>query len=633
MTIYYIDPHTKTNGTGTWASPWSLASGTRTGLASGDEIRIKGVAISSLLTATSYTATVTDNYRLSITAGGGLGADWAPGAIGYLPAFDTFFRVYSVNVNSVQVYISALLPIFNTSTASVTLRQVDTAAYPAGFGSTATVPSNSVVNDLTVSDCWISETVRVTDGTVKTLMYGSTTVQAMLYLGTGTTVLANNHIYNLDNTHLITGRTASNGAAILVLRAKNSTVTINQLYGWASSTYATLSFSASTTQLSKNNTVNIRCLACNEFLLNQTQASLGSDNTVNIEYQLLNRGSDCCTGVNPQTDLGRYIFSNNYTHNVKNIICVATSYSTLFAVFSAPKLTVNYGPGYFDSWTPISLSSLYSGCGDCTFSIDSSFAVYSNRRTATITSCISPTRQEYNPVWFNTLKLTLPTNVPSGWTFTYPNITLSNTQLFASGAIDGVNISVPYTIGLNIPSPTSMAILYANTSGQNILLTYRDGSNPVEYLTSHLPYNSGVQIEGTAATTKNSPFCTIDNSVYNIAAPSLKSYLTTRIANYWIPEFKAKKAIKVPIVAGTSYTITGYIKTDDSTFVNGDSSVEVIYNGTVLDNQDMTTACIGAWEQFSLTFTATETGEANLVWNQFFRNGAKSMWLSDLSIT
>jgi hypothetical protein len=42
MATYYLNPYTATNGTGTFASPWSASSTTRTGLASGDEIRILG---------------------------------------------------------------------------------------------------------------------------------------------------------------------------------------------------------------------------------------------------------------------------------------------------------------------------------------------------------------------------------------------------------------------------------------------------------------------------------------------------------------------------------------------------------------------------------------------------------------
>jgi hypothetical protein len=160
MAIYYINPHTTTNGTGTFASPWSLSSTTRTGLAAGDEIRIFGVALTSLLTATSYTATWSAPHSLTITAGGGLGADWAIGDVCYIPDFDTFFVLSAKSGNIIGGSSGNSLPIFNTSVASVTIRRVNTTTYPAGSTGTQTVLSD-VLNNITISDCWTAATTRV----------------------------------------------------------------------------------------------------------------------------------------------------------------------------------------------------------------------------------------------------------------------------------------------------------------------------------------------------------------------------------------------------------------------------------------------------------------------------------------
>ena len=61
MAIYWLDPHiSTTGGTGTFASPYSIASATRAAFSPGDELRVKSVLLTNLLTATVYTATATD---------------------------------------------------------------------------------------------------------------------------------------------------------------------------------------------------------------------------------------------------------------------------------------------------------------------------------------------------------------------------------------------------------------------------------------------------------------------------------------------------------------------------------------------------------------------------------------------
>jgi hypothetical protein len=91
---------------------WSLSSTTRTGLASGDEIRILGVALTSLLTATSYTATVASRATLTITAGGGLGADWALYDVCYIQELDVFLE--HVTAYMVAFYMQKMVCTFGT---------------------------------------------------------------------------------------------------------------------------------------------------------------------------------------------------------------------------------------------------------------------------------------------------------------------------------------------------------------------------------------------------------------------------------------------------------------------------------------------------------------------------------------
>jgi hypothetical protein len=92
------------------------------------------------------------------------------------------------------------------------------------------------------------------------------------------------------------------------------------------------------------------------------------------------------------------------------------------------------------------------------------------------------------------------------------------------------------------------------------------------------------------------------------------------------------KNIKIPVVAGTAYTISGYIRTDQTTFTDGHCIVALTDGFTTTNSQSMTTACINAWEQFTMTYTATLTQEINLAISMKFSAGAKSFWIDDLTI-
>ena len=127
------------------------------------------------------------------------------------------------------------------------------------------------------------------------------------------------------------------------------------------------------------------------------------------------------------------------------------------------------------------------------------------------------------------------------------------------------------------------------------------------------------------------PKVQLDAAVYRTAGPSLQAALTTMSSNFsgrW-----TRKTIKLPVTSGQSYTVTGWIRSNDTAFADGDCVMKVMLNATQLASQSMTTAARNAWEQFTLTFTAPYTGEAALVWQMRWYLGNKSMWLDDLTIT
>lgn len=612
MAYYYIDPHTTTNGTGTWASPWSLSSTTRTGLVAGDELRIKGVALTSLLTATSYTATVSSTYQLTITAGGGLGADWAAGNIGYLPAYDTFFRVYAVATNVISVYTTtSMLPLENMSTTSLTVRKVDTTTYPASAASsTYNVGPATAVNNITVTDCWTADGTRVTDGSAKTLINSSYTSAISFYptVSTTGTTPCTGWTVNLPNTAVMCAQGTTTGYVNTYFNSSSSTYTIGEIFGWGTGGSGVIL--GSTTNAVNDCTVNITHLI--GYYPIGTTSAFGNNNTFNITNLI-------CYYADQAFGTAAAIPSPNNTYNITNVFFNSVSQSALTYQVNAKKCVVNF-TGIFDQFGATAANSVVIGYGESDINFGSSVVYYYNKRVSTktaFTNLIS-----YAGIAAITPKVPIQSiTYPSGWTFTTKyNIT----SFFA-----GYNYTtLPMQTTVEFPEATNFAAgtPYGSPTPLNVLVTFRDGTAPYEVLGI-----CNVTKTTTAAVNTAFPTITNDATVYRTVGPSLECYLATRTASYWQGKReRAIKTIKIPCVSGTTYTVSGYIRTDDTAFLDGDCRVSIYLSDIELAGQDMTTACENAWESFSLSFTASQTAEYTFTWAMYFESGAKSYWLDDL---
>lgn len=615
MAIYYIDPHTTTNGTGTWASPWTLGSSSARGLSNGDEIRIKGIALTSLLTATSYTATYATYNTLTITAGGGLGADFTTGTVVYFPAYDVFAKVIGSASNTLTFSTSAILPWYNTSSGqtSITVRKVDTTTYPAGSVGTSSFIATDSVSNITVSDCWTSDTTRVTDGTVKTLFYSSSTSTIQnFYLNT---TASSSHItgntYNLNNTHLLGNSGASASTVNLRTYSSNTTITLKQLYsvGTGAILYLGGVYKA------KNVTININDLSA--YYGFNPIVFVADNVTINVT-RMATYFSDALTGSSPAA----WAAASNVTINIGDIVTYVTNFNAAINLspIACQSIQINLN-GMIDSYSTQSLQYIIrSGGGSVEVSFGSSFIYYHNRRASTVTTVGS------NAVFVAASQMDtyVPTATkPSSWSFptTLYSVSASANQtsftpLFKN-KIRSLVISTPTTIS------DASIVLFQGV--HNVLILPRDNTDPAEILVG---FGNTPSQQATTAF----PKVTTDASTYNTTAPSLKCLLTTYVATQF-NNVKPAKTIKIPVTASTSYTVTGYIRSNDTAYANGDCVMSIMKDGTIITSQSMTTACINAWEQFTLTFTPSVTGEVDLVWETGFANGNKSIWLSDLTIT
>lgn len=164
MAVYYIDPYTTVNGTGTWASPFSLNSASRGGtlLSSGDEVRLVAKYLTSILTATTYTANRASVNTITLTSGGGLGADFVVGDFVYFPDYDSFARVNAKSTNTLTLASSSLvIPVPTSEIISLNVRKLDTTV---ATPSSTTTPMytwaealQTSLDGVTFSDGWVAD--------------------------------------------------------------------------------------------------------------------------------------------------------------------------------------------------------------------------------------------------------------------------------------------------------------------------------------------------------------------------------------------------------------------------------------------------------------------------------------------
>ena len=624
MAIYYINPHSQTNGTGTYASPYSFSSSTRTALASGDEVRVLGVPLTSLLTSTVYTATYTSNYQLTITAGGGLGADFAANDVVYLPDVDAFIKISASSANIISISNTAILPWYNTSTGqtTITVRKVDTVTYPpcTTTGYYLFLLSDVTTSNITVSDGWTSATTRVTDGSVKSIMHAASSVGMYCYLdGNNTpsqsTTYPTNRTYSLENSHFLGGNGGVN-ASNLYIFASNVTANIGQLFTGGSGT-AGIFYIGSSTSWGNNINATIKHLT-NSYV---------SPNGINCTLSITNWAVQFPGLISGYSSVAA---NENFTYNINNVVCLQSN-SSGFLQYAGSQIVSNFTynwNGLIDVYQSVSTSTLglTGAYGFSAINFGASFSVKYNRRTQTATS--------FGYLFYNPNGgVVVGQNQAVPTIGTPPGITISTTTYGMTGTLPNMT-STPNTVNTviySLPTSSYNASYLPNMPAlaNTYVLTFRDGSSPVEFMGIWGRYNSGSISAGLY------PIASLDASVFRTTGPSLKMNLVTRSTSYWSAarDSKSVKPIKVPVTSGQAVTISGYIRTNIASVATGDFQVKLVINNTVVASQSLTgSAILNAWGSFSISYTPSITGEAYLNLEQYYA-AAGSYWLDDLTIS
>jgi hypothetical protein len=621
MAVYYIDPYTTVNGAGTWASPFSFGSTTRgVSVNPGDEFRIVAKYLTSILTATAYVASRSAVNTITITSGGGLGADFVVGDFVYFTDYDSFARVQAVSTNTLTVSTSATLPIpVSTSslTVSLNVRKLNTAvATPSATGGTIYTWGDIAVNSwdgITVTDGWVADGVRVTDGTAKSLLRSTaTSATANWYIDTQAGTSQNESPYrnstaNLPHTHYL---------------GNNTTVTSMFLY-----CYALL-------------TLNLNQIYGPQCLFNTSTTSSGSYTPKNLNFTFKHVSFSPSTGLlsidstltvtNYYTTTGLVVFPNFYsgTANITYVLAASVVGSNTLAA------TATSAVGAYSTWnvgtidiynTPGPASALTGQLGGFTLNITNPILVGNGGVLTTTGYRWAATNSSINAAY---PVMALPRINTTAITFTN---SMSVTATFFSAP----STYFTWTGSEETPTVFALSCYHATTNkpnwyfaSANLLVTQADGTAPYELLGVTGPVPNGIFGAGAS----QFPLVTTDATFFRTAGPSIKIYLGTIVTpGYWISGW-ATKNIKIPVVSGTSYTVAGYLRTDQTTFVSGNAVASIVNRYGTVVSQSMTTACINAWAGFSLSFTATQTEEVYLAIKVRFTEGVKSFWLDDLTI-
>lgn len=611
MAVYYIDPYTTTNGSGTWASPWSFNSSTRTGFANGDELRIVARLLTDLLTATTYTASRPAVNQVTITSGGGLGADFVVGDMLYFPDYDSFGYVNSKSTNTLTMTAGSPVPIPTTQAMTINVRRMPVANCPPSATSTSLTLLGQSYNNITVTDGWTADGVQVTDGTAKSIVRSSYTASSVSSFFIDSNVSPQpstsitSFVVNASNTHVL--GMYSSAAAFQIYIANATSLTFAQfLSNSGGSTINT--FSTNSVYKSATN-----------YTIKHLTATGGSV----FSSAAMAGGSLTITNLYLSTHV---VFGTRFvdtTVNITTLVFATLTNPYLAVTTSTPSACATYNIGTIDIYIGLSLTGITGAFGAYVLNITG--PIYVDRRNTTLTSVTSKFYQTTGAGIVGSIAY-IPTIAATGITSS-ADIFNNNPIFQAPSTRRPYNFPAPYQL---FAAESILVLPGWGPNPANLLVTYRDGSAPIEIL--------GVQASPnpipSTVTAAELPNAYLDATVFRTTGPSIEVYLATYTTSIWVSPLTSfgTKLIRIPVVFGTTYTISGYIRTDDATFTDGQCIVSLTNGFTTSNTQSMTTACINAWEQFSFTYAATITQEIYLAVSMQFSSGAKSFWIDDITI-
>lgn len=644
MAIYWFDPNKVTVGVGTFADPYGMINtANRPAVVNaGDECRIIGKSMSTLLTPTVYEINARDyaassaGLAIRLTTASQY-TDFAQYDIVYFPEFDVFARLPAAftasGICSSTYYSDFPLPCgrdYVTTMRKVNMAQISASTSSTWYlltNSTTALPNGGVI----VTDNWIDETTRVTDNTVKTLIANAGTSTSTLMISSTTlnlnsrfTANLQRSTFDLSNTHIIMGR-SSGASSTLTNSFPFSDTVLSQLQSQGSST-PIIGFGASSSSAMYNYDSTVRVKNLNSY----SSVNLTCDNKFALTIDKFFSYTQFALFSSGETFTQA---SDGLTVNIGDVYCKSLS-NALVNVTGSTGMTYNLnGKGYcWDSATTI--GSVIVGGGDITINYSPTFEIITNMASLTTGKVLTISGTLVND----------STASPVGKEDYYkipelpPNMTFTGTDAFKFVVASAVQYKVhPLRAatrsllldGLNIPTINVASLnRWMNTQ----VISVDNKFDPFEVLGIF-----GFQYV-SAISTPNSFVASKDYAVYHTKAPSMKLELKTFNTTFWgkmtgAPEPYSVKNIFIPTVQGKSYTVTMKVRTDDVTYADGDFAIYLCrHNGDVINVVKPPVDMINAFVDVTMTYSATVSEEIFLAFKMKGYKGGQVYWVSDLVV-
>ncbi len=678
MAVYWLDPLTTTNGTGTYASPFSYSStGNRSTLVDGDELRIKSNYTSNILDSESDTVILGQTnqspiYPWEAEVQGTPNISWANGDIAYFPAYDTFIRVTNVTTASnsntlLKCPSNTMFPIPLTATGNITVKRVASSYTTPSMNSSrfyffASIPNSGFNgNTYSITDGWVSETLRVTDGTAVSLFDNRHTSNPSFRptselshtSSTAPSQTLDTLNVNMHNS-VILGPNSNSTRSTEITINTNSNFNFKQLWlgGGNTSSPRFQSVCAYPTDV----TVNIDHLHIyggnsigvgHGYVGGTIEDAFISNITYNVDkiysYYLITG----VAGTNAYRNVSTYPPSNltfDYNENHCYSIVLTSTVPAILDFSDYNTLTLDLGPCYVSREINTTTNTNYNfsrivlkKSSDLSITYKSNYAITSlyggnstNLTSFEYRSMFAAGGPSYRRLIHNSQELILPT-LPTGFSAT------NNVNQYFYNIVSSTGNSKRLTQSLNSPSrdfikiPDNIDVTKFRTS---TIRYAREAHNFIfNDRTVSFPELGGRLYRNDGSSVRYQPWVSEDTSMYKTDSPSLNMYLDTFYFRFSGYDFFHK--IMFPVENNVSYTITGSVRTDRSSMSTGDCKILIgdTHGEVTTISNSFTSSSYNGWENFSLSYTAEATGIATVVWDCKFNGDNQNYWLDDLEIS
>ena len=666
MAIYWIDFMQSTNGTGTYASPFSGA--TAQTLVAGDEIRVKSVLKSSIWDA-SFGNLTPGSYKMIYNSnknGGGaptnnmLFKHNTEAAISfnstylyYIVELDSYFMTQnstfsSSTFNSITetfIYTSPIyIPIsWNDGldhTITVKLVSVNYRTKAHTGSQTFIGPALVAVDNITITDGWINATTRLTDGTAVTIYQsGYTSSSSYFYLR----YLKGNSIVDLGNTvftdkvyggnyylqqnidycgptNITLGTKISTYGSVSPLQINNydDTVvgnfllTVKNYSSFATSGYFPVHTSTDTLKLSV--TFDIQKLA-----IYNCNCSIGHTNNNN----------------NFNLKLGHVSITGYSLYN--------TAYGSIFSGTTNPSFPYLTLYGEFAVTQPINDvdNRIAFIAGDYAAKVLKKFDTLFNLSGIVLPNTVSATTPAKNGCFFSVLTdsqnnffniVISPSLNTSSYIFPIANTIITNNKKNLNGLqYNQIEYNPIKTTVLGI-SKAAANFIYSASYSINLshgnALYFPQNDNYIYFLAKT---NDSITNETSYTYAANRCLMEENNVTFKTVAPSYKISVDGSTSSY--KEFFHRW--NIPVEAGTTYTIkfyTSIIGSLPSTYFKN-YNFALRYNYSSVINSTITSLSQGGWEEQLFTFTSSYAQILSL--DMFLtqsQNMTSELYISDFTV-